>query len=908
MIQHKLMMNQAELRTYSVTMVFLHDRLEERSIVDWALRLGDGKVDEIKRRAVLDLIGYQGSQISEPWLSAWRLIEESWNNENIRNEDSGIGLYDVKRRLRAGDRTGSLVAAIVSLVAPRLEVKEFLEIDSAFRKPSKRPKSFQDLFSARLTSGEVIGPSELQLEELTDREFIVEIVHALEGAVAKGISIARRIDPDMDHPWELGRLHRVYYVSSKEREDENYEPDRFYQGIAPSVKLLHAFVARLASVDVASATNFVDRWKNAPSPIWLRLWAALSRDPDMTPAAEVAEKLLSSDHRCFWNIRDFPEIAELRAVRFHEFDADKQTRIAARIRSFSPRNLRPHKANTENVSRYRRYEAVRELRRIEIAGSSLRASDKKWLDAKLGEFPDLVAMNRVDKDFPGPPRAEYIPSNPDPQYDMLAGEERLKALNTALPKEYHGLNTRATDWIKVPENAARVLSDLESVADGGSTFGYVWDRFGWMHKPAENATHHEREENECRRVLSLLERLSEATLREGINGITHWFGVWNPLRVALPKGMRLWFKLWPIAVEATNALYGSETSVVRNLRSQTVGEPRALNTLNDPAGRLVTAFLHACPSLSETPRPFDGNDDLRHMRDELIAADGRAGLIARHRMIEFLHYFLRADRDWAKEHLMTPLRDDTEEAKILWCAVVEPTRTGGGRVSSAVIQIIGDEMVRHATDARLGRETCRSLVFSLILECLFVFREGRAPVIAYAKIQQMLRLLDDQGLMHAVETAETFVYDLSRPSRNEGGISSAEELFRTAVVPFLKDVWPQEHSLITPVVSGAFARLPVATKSEFVNAVKSVERFLAPFRCWGLLAYGLNKEKVEELIDNHAKAEALLKLLDLTIGTTEGAVIPYDLGDALDQIRCVAPTLAQKREFRRLETATRRVA
>ena len=90
--------------------------------------------------------------------------------------------------------------------------------------------------------------------------------------------------------------------------------------------------------------------------------------------------------------------------------------------------------------------------------------------------------------------------------------------------------------------------------------------------------------------------------------------------------------------------------------------------------------------------------------------------------------------------------------------------------------------------------------------------------------------------------------------------------------------------------------------------MKSVERFLAPARCGGLFVYGLNKEKVEELIDNHAKAEALLKLLDLTIGTTEGAVIPYDLGDALDQIRCVAPTLAQKREFRRLETATRRVA
>ena len=897
-------LNKAELATYNVTSAFLHSRLEERSIVDWALRLGDGKVDEIKRRALLDLIGYQGSQISEPWLSAWRLIEESWNNESVRNEYGGIGLYDVKRRLRAGDRTGSLVAAIVSLVAPRLEVKAFSALDSIYRKPTKRPKNFRDLFSANLTSGEVIDPSELQLEELVDREFIVEIVHALEGAVAKGISIARRIDPAMDHPWELGRLYRVYYLPGNEREDGNYEPDRFHQGIAPSVKLLYAFVSRLASVDGASATEFVGRWKNAASPVWLRLWAALSRDPDVTPATEVAERLLSLDHHRFWNIREFPEIAELRAVRFKEFDPDKKTRLAVRIRRLAPRNLWPRKANPDDVNRYRRYEAVRELRRLEIAGGSLSESEKKWLDARISEFPDLVQMNRVDKDFPVPPKAEYIPPNPDPQYDLLVGHERLKVLNAALPREYPGWNACAADWIQVPENTARVLSDFESVADGDNAFGHVWNRFGWAHKPAEP---HERVD-ECLRVLSLLERLPETTLREAIDGITHWFWNWKPLLVALPKGMRLWSKLWPIAVEATNSRQGNEAPVAINLHVQPFGEPMALNTLNNPAGELVTAFLEACPSLGETAQPFDDSDNLRRMRDQLIVATGRAGLIARHRMIEFLPYFLRADHDWTQEHLITPLRDDTDEAKILWRAVAERTRVSGVRVPSEVIEIIGEEMVKHATDAKLGGETCRSLVFSLVLECLFAFHEGRAPVIAYAKVQQMFRLLDDQGRMHAVNTVETFVYDLSTPSKNESSSSSAEELFCSAVVPFLKDVWPQEHSLVTPTVSGAFARLPAATRSKFANAVRSVERFLVPCRCWGLLAYGLDKQKIEERIDDPTKAEALLKLLDLTIGTVEGSEIPYDLGDALDQIRRVGPTLAQKREFRRLETATRRVA
>jgi len=57
---------------------------------------------------------------------------------------------------------------------------------------------------------------------------------------------------------------------------------------------------------------------------------------------------------------------------------------------------------------------------------------------------------------------------------------------------------------------------------------------------------------------------------------------------------------------------------------------------------------------------------------------------------------------------------------------------------------------------------------------------------------------------------------------------------------------------------------------------------------------------------NDAKAKAFLRLLDLTIGTSENATIPHDLAEALEQIRRVAPTLVSNPAFRRLDTATRR--
>ena len=152
-------LNRAEFAVYRASSAFLDGRLEERTTVDWALRLKHEPIDTIKRRALLDLVEHPGQQLKEPWRSAWRLIEESWNSEPTDNNNwGGFRLHDVQDRLHKGDKSGSLIAEIVALVAPRLAVESFSPMEFSYRKPPKRPRSFRDLFSAKLTSGE---PSEL---------------------------------------------------------------------------------------------------------------------------------------------------------------------------------------------------------------------------------------------------------------------------------------------------------------------------------------------------------------------------------------------------------------------------------------------------------------------------------------------------------------------------------------------------------------------------------------------------------------------------------------------------------------------------------------------------------------------------------------------------------------------------
>ncbi|MDX8483171.1 hypothetical protein RFN28_32670 [Mesorhizobium sp. VK24D] len=156
---------------------------------------------------------------------------------------------------------------------------------------------------------------------------------------------------------------------------------------------------------------------------------------------------------------------------------------------------------------------------------------------------------------------------------------------------------------------------------------------------------------------------------------------------------------------------------------------------------------------------------------------------------------------------------------------------------------------------------------------------------------------------------ERFLRELATQN-GETSLERAAELFRSAAKPFLERVWPQELSLVTPGVSSALADLPAAAGNAFAEAVDAVGRFLVPFECWSLHSYGLRSMAAEAnklaIIDSPLKARALLKLLDLTIGSQDISVIPNDLGLALERISELDKSLEREFAYQRLTTAARR--
>ncbi|MGI3900148.1 MAG: hypothetical protein ACRYGP_05465, partial [Janthinobacterium lividum] len=329
-------------------MAFLEKRLSEQGTINWALKLKPGQ--RVERIAVEDLLtGPRAHNLAEPWASAWRLIEESWATP-YSDGHSGTAVYGIQKRLRAGDRSGAAVAALADLVAPRLKVEpinawRFNDI----KKPRKR-KTVEHILSAGLTSGDMIDLNVLQLANVNDIAFLTSLANALEGAVNYGLDTARRLGWDgQSRLWRLGDLKRAYYVAAAPRAREVGDPDAYHHGIAPAVKLLHAVVVRVAELDLAAAQSFARRWKLNISPVHLRLWAAMSRNEQITPTDEVTDFFAALDQNRFWDVYGFPEIAELRAVRFHDMNEEAQAAIVARIQKGPPRDIWPKKVDAAEV-------------------------------------------------------------------------------------------------------------------------------------------------------------------------------------------------------------------------------------------------------------------------------------------------------------------------------------------------------------------------------------------------------------------------------------------------------------------------------------------------------------------------------------------------------------------------------
>ena len=212
--------------------VALDERLTEPTLLKWAAKLRGHQTAE--RRAVLELLQLRlDGKIPESWRTAWGIIAETQLAADTDRQ--GFQDYLLSNRIKEGDRSGALIAEVARLVAPRLSVEWRSEVPWLSGRTPKKFRDINDILHLSVVSSTVEIGRGLNLEAVSEVDFLIELAEALEAEVARGLHIGRRIGwhADRDLAW-LGGLDRVRLRGNGKHDD----PDRFHQGIAPAVRLL----------------------------------------------------------------------------------------------------------------------------------------------------------------------------------------------------------------------------------------------------------------------------------------------------------------------------------------------------------------------------------------------------------------------------------------------------------------------------------------------------------------------------------------------------------------------------------------------------------------------------------------------------------------------------------------------
>jgi len=898
-----LSLPEVEQRAFRTAHEFLSGRLMEREVLEWAMRLGTHR--QAERIAVSEVFQNTDQGVKEPWNSAWALLLESWE-QTANPEGADTDVFRVRTRIDRGDTSGQLIARIIDLVRPVIEIKPrstYPGIDE--QAPQRRLRKVSDLASVTISSGRLVDVGQLGLDNILDEGFLIELASGLDSALRSAFALGKRMGYE-EGDWRFELPNRVYNIPNANEHGE--DPDEFHRGIPPVVKLLYAVVERLGRKKISAAKAIANSWQASALPIHGRLWNAMARDPEFATPAEVEAILSAASDENFWGMGRESEISELRAVRFSSLSPAAQSAIERRVRKGPPGSFW-RKGDKARIREIQLYWAARELRRIQLGGGVLSEGNDAWLAEQLVTTEELREMQTVDHDFRRGFRARQGYPNPDRRFDEMVGIERLDALELALATtDGTWGDSSASDWIREGENSRSLLQDLEAAPEFGAAYPEVWNRFGWAFSPSSPAEGEGAEaaatesRRDADRVFGLLIGLPLATAAKAMGGIAALLDQWRRVATEVDLLVPVWRRLWPVAVDVTN-FHQSNNSRAEQAADQDVEaeDIERLDTLNNPAGKLYEVFIELCPKVRADERPFVANPELREMRNAMFAATGYAGLVVKYRMLEASEWFLAADPDWTAENLFSPLQIDSRENNILWGAIARRHHF------KRVLSVIGMQMIDRAVDQKLSRDVRSALARSVVLEALHALNDERAPVIAFASTSQMVRSLEDEVRARVAGVIQKFAAAMSKPN---GAIEvSVEQIFNRSVRPFLEDVWPQEAMLATPGVAKALADLPITCGEAFVDAVNAISHFLVPFESWSMHDYGITcrgEGSNVGLINSPEKAAALLRLLDRTVGGADGTPVPYDLGEALEQVRNISTPLMELPGYRRLATLTRR--
>lgn len=768
----------------------------------------------------------------------------------IRSPQRWPSFYEWQERLRAVGLTINVRRQLLALLEPRLKVSE---------------SRYWNAFGEFGEGAEPGDPAERLDVEIAlageDLEHVYALVRneqswliGLPGLVGDLSQVLLNL---LDLLAEIGKADDGSDLSYLARPTiEEHEQNQSLDEWQILITILRDAWLALAEVDPQAAKRTALSWQDKGYPLFQRLALFAARDATVFSPTEALSVLLSDGGRWLWSIETRREALRLLVVLTPTLSLAQRTELeGVLMMGFPPAMLRDD-IGAQERQRVLDRELWLRLAKVSRASALLSLVVRARLQELSELYPEWDLTPNERDEFAvwigGGDYDRQIRKPPRTRRDLV---ESLRADVT--PRIDDGL------WFeRAKSDYPRSAIALLELARQGE-----WPSRGWGGALNAWAADEKIAVRTWRRVAGTLSVAPDDTIKQLATSLG-WYLETVAKKVEDDSGHLM-------------TLIGRVTELSADDDRSSDGDPVNV-AINHPVGRVTEALVFWW----QRQNLVDGVGLGDAVREQfaVLFDDQRPGLLhGRVVLASRIVTLYRVDEAWTREHLIERLSwsRDAREARALWCGVLWPARLYGPLLDAFKLEFLSTA-THYASLDGMGQQYAALLVLAAVDYPDVVGRRDAAS--AFNELPS-----------EALEKGARFLVRLQ-----ESATGQTEESWINRVRPFITSIWPKSAQSHTSAIGNLFARLALATGSEFSTAVQFLGRWIRGAARPSAVLHLLEESKLTE-----TQPDGVLQFLDLLYEDDVDYRGAQLLG-SLHDLQAAAPHLADDPRMRRLlELASR---
>ncbi|MBB4292024.1 hypothetical protein GGE16_004100 [Rhizobium leguminosarum] len=719
----------------------------------------------------------QEDPVNDDVRTAWSFLFEAWQHDPHRSRRAAYELQEAKKA-RGWDRAAirqlsayarpyftaqpSYSSSPIPPVGKRLHLRDLVHVDVEYPDIA----AFNDV------------PMELKSHVLRECRRNLEIAVDLESEIGGfGLSHVSPIIPD-----------------------DNPEIDRYARSRGLS-RLLLSYVSMLSGLIEAypnSCRHEIDAWPTDDKTVFarLRIWALGNKI--LVPDQDFLPHFKKISREAFWFPDHQRDLLLSLASRWNDLGIDQRKEVERRL--------------VQGPKRWKREQA----QQYEERKNAAIATRVRWIATNTNgltfDADSYVAKIRLKAPRWEPDWANSATDSREGQSGTVRTDTDIEVLKdvpaSELLKEAKNASGRSSFLIEKDPFAGltksrplKSLAALKDAAKKGDFPVWAWSRF------LESSA---RKNDNPALICLIANRLISypiAPLSELIRPISSWFETVSEKLAAadIPLFDKTFEYLISILLFAPEQ---ASSSIVRGDE-----EPDwTMEAINSPVGRIAEAIL-------DDPRKqgLEWHQGLpaiwRQHSADLI---NLAGDLRRHALVIFGHqtnWLFAVDPEWTRANVLSVLDGgDVSDQNALWAGFFWAARVPD---TDLYVQL-KPHLLRRATERRSVRRNYNEIIAGMLMAGWASFDSSGSRLVGSEELRDLLTSTDDELRSHVIWQLERWSEEATKAGPDP------DQNWSKLLVPFLKEVWPKQKSVKSPLVSARLCELAFSRRDDFVEVVDTI--------------------------------------------------------------------------------------